>query len=324
VNSTACCENSNFCLIDTSFSAACCQLGSDCGNPCSTASYICPTTITVSGTPTISRACCPRACPVSQYKCAASLGGNCCPFGSNCQADGNCTATSTSSNPVTTSVPSGCTTNQFTCATAQGGGCCDNGSRCTVSDNTNYCAAGTSFATRTGPNGFLASSITPDPGNKRLSTGAKAGIGVGVSVGALLIIGALLYFFIIHRRKAAVESQATGSQPQMGHAAGSAGGGGSEPNGSRFGGSKRPTATREDSQPSDYFGPTPVRGPFTEDHNTSSTSPGYDRGVPAHPQSPGDIASPVEIDSGTHSNLASPTHNYSTHPPIVEHPVELP
>jgi hypothetical protein len=274
----------------------------------------------VSGTPTISRACCPRACSVSQYKCAASLGGNCCPFGSDCQADGNCIATSTSSSAATSAIPSGCTTNQFSCATAQGGGCCDNGSRCTVSDNTNYCAAGTSFATRTGPNGFLASSVAPDSGNKGLSTGAKTGIGVGVSVGALLITGALLYFFIIHRRKAAAKRQAPGSQPHMSQEAGSTAGGESEQNGSRVGGSKRPTAAREDSQPSDYFGPAPVRGPFTEDHNASGTSPGYGRGVPAHPQSPGDIASPVEIDS----NVAFPTHDYSTHPGTLEHRAELP
>jgi hypothetical protein len=182
--------------------------------------------------------------------------------------------------------------------------------------------------TRSGSLGIHATAVPTDSGGKGLSTGAKAGIGVGVSLGALLIIGALLYFFVIHRREAAaLQSQRLEeSQPPMSQAAGSTvGGGGSEQNGSRAGGSKRPTATREDSQPSDYFGPTAVPGPFTEGDATSAgTSPGYDRGVPAHPQSPGDIASPVEIDSVNHSNLASPNRDFTSVPGTVEHRVELP
>jgi hypothetical protein len=52
------------------------------------------------------------------------------------------------------------------------------------------------------------------------------------------------------------------------------------------------------SQRSDYFGPTAAAGPFSEDHLVLPTSPGINsRGVPLTPQSPGDIAVPVEIDS---------------------------
>jgi hypothetical protein len=184
-------------------------------------------------------------------------------------------------------------------------------------------SAGTSRVTRTGTAGIHATAVPDDPPNKGLSTGAKAGIGVGVSLGVLLIIGALLYFFVIHRRESAErESQRReGSQPMSQPAASTIGGGGSEQNGSKVGIPKRPTVPRENSQPSDYFGPSAVPGPFTERNSTiAGGSPGYDRGVPAHPQSPGDIASPVEIDS----NLASPNRDYTSVPVTVEHRVELP
>lgn len=59
--------------------------------------------------------------------------------------------------------------------------------------------------------------------------------------------------------------------------------------------SKRPTLSNR--QDTDYFGATAPSGPFTEENTSAATSPGYgsNRGVPATPQSPNDIAAPVEI-----------------------------
>lgn len=103
------------------------------------------------------------------------------------------------------------------------------------------------------------------------------------------------------------------------------------------------------TQPSDYFGPTATAGPFTEegvhDYTTQATSPGYvtaqgspyERGVAATPQSPGDIVTPVEIDSKEQSNVNTPSQFINTatgggtrgqqeprRQESVEHRVELP
>jgi hypothetical protein len=137
----------------------------------------------------------------------------------------------------------------------------------------------------------------PKSSNGGLSTGAKAGIGVGVAVGALAIIGALMWFFLVHRPRARQSSKATSVPPAaMSQASKS----------ERNGAPPRPSPGRQASQPSDYFGPAAESGPFTEDHNSPAMSPGSNRGVPATPQSPGDIAVPVEIDSRSHSNVTTP------------------
>ncbi|KAM0174000.1 hypothetical protein ACHAPF_006342 [Botrytis cinerea] len=184
-----------------------------------------------------------------------------------------------------------------------GGGCCDNGFGCTVLSGTNYCAAttGTGSAIRTGSNGILAtgsSDVNSTSNNRGLSTGAKAGIGVAVALLVLACVGACIYFFTIHRRRALHSNSSSHRDADNPPAAMS------QLSGSRIShkseskaGSKisRPGVSPRGRQGSDYFGMTTApSGPFTE---SAGTSPGLASrgGVPATPQSPSDIAAPVEI-----------------------------
>src|SRR4051794_11191082 len=90
VNATrACCLNTEFCVVLNNFLPGCCELGSNCGLPCSASEYQCQTTITASGTATATSTCCPRACATGSFKCAATLGGQCCPYDSAC-GSGTC------------------------------------------------------------------------------------------------------------------------------------------------------------------------------------------------------------------------------------------
>ena len=205
-----------------------------------------------------------------------------------CESGNQCSSTvqATTSSALVSEIPSGCTTSQIACPTSIGGGCCDNGLSCTVIDNTNYCAAASGTAVRTGPDGILETGIAETSGSSGLSTGAKAGIGAGIAVGACLVAGGLIWFCIAHRRHA--RQSPSSSEQGMTQV--------SAPK-------SRPSAGRQDS---DYFGPTAAAGPYTEDLMSPARSPGNNRGVPISPQSPGDIAAPVEIDSRDHSNATSP------------------
>ncbi len=291
---TSCCSNSQYCIIGSDFSASCCAIGSNCGNLCDSSHYQCPSSTTFNGTATVAAACCSRGCPsTSAYKCASAYGGGCCSYDSSCASSGECistvqASTSTSVAAVVTEVPSGCTTSQITCASSLGGGCCNVGLSCTVLSNINYCAANTMMATRTRGDGTTASSLADTGSSGGLSSGAKAGIGAGVAVVALLAIGGLLMFCMAKRRNAAKSRQDSGFAPNMSQTSASAGG------------RKR--------HPSDYFGPAAAVGPYTEDPYSpmSPHSPGRNMGVPVQPHGPGDIAVPVEIDSRTTSNLPSP------------------
>ncbi|KAH7350991.1 hypothetical protein BKA65DRAFT_549972 [Rhexocercosporidium sp. MPI-PUGE-AT-0058] len=312
-NTSFCCENDNYCIINNTFGLTCCPIGSNCGiTACDSAHYICPSTITNSGKATTTTACCARSCPTtSQFKCDASFGGGCCGYGSVCASGNQCISTATPSpSAIVSQIPSGCTTSQIACPTSIGGGCCDVGLACTVVDNTNYCAASTGMATRTGVNGILATAVPKSSGG--LSTGAKAGIGAGVAVLACVAVGIFLWFCLAHRRRSRSDQSVTASGPEMSQ--------GSEA------GLKRPSHGR---QASDYFGPTAAPGPFTEGATSPtspiSRSPGGIRGVPMNPQSPGDITTPVEIDSRDHSNVTSPRlFEYSKSGQTTNHPVELP
>jgi len=298
VNATVCCPNTQYCIISTDYTPKCCDIGSDCSseNNCDTAHYQCSSTTTISGTATVTAACCPRSCPsVSQFKCASAYGGGCCPFGFACESGNGCSSTvapTTSNAAVVSEIPSGCTTSQIACATSLGGGCCNVGLACTVVDNTNYCASASSSAMRTGPDGILASGVSESSKPSGLSTGAKAGIGAGVAVIALIVIGALGWFCVVHRRREKARSQHESSAPAL-----------SQVSGSKTDGS-RPSPGRRLA--SDYLGPAAKAGPFTESPTSPGSSPGANRGVPISPHSPGDIAAPVEIDSRDHSNVTSP------------------
>ncbi|KAB8290881.1 hypothetical protein EYC80_008518 [Monilinia laxa] len=303
INATGiCCSNSQYCIISPSKGPSCCAIGSNCDTPCSSDSYLCNKTTTISSTATTTSTCCPRACPsVSLYKCASSLGGGCCNYNAQCvssDASSACavTVSSSSTTALVSVIPSGCTTNQISCASSLGGGCCDVGFGCTVLSGTNYCAAttGASSAIRTGNNGIMAAgssnSSSASPG---LSTGAKAGIGAGVSVVALAGLGTCIFLFTIHRRR--VLSSKSSSRPDADIPAAMSQVSGSHAAPSKSGG-KGSRPAQGDRHDSDYFGATAPRGPFTGD-TSAATSPGFgsERGVPVTPQSPSDIAAPVEI-----------------------------
>lgn len=202
--------------------------------------------------------------------------------------------------PVVEQAPSGCTTSQISCKREVGGGCCGVEEICTVVGNTNYCAAGGVSAVRTGPDGVLASGTLETNHHSGLSTGAKAGIGGGIAGLVLLLAGGVLYFCVSQRRRARRREEEE-TVPAM-----------SQTSGSKFAGSKKAgsTGTRPSLPPirgqsADYFGPTAKAGPYTD--TSSASSPGYTyRGVPINPQSPGDIAVPVEIDSTEHSTVNTP------------------
>jgi len=318
INSTVCCLDTQYCYIDPNNNPKCCAIGSNCDSICSSSQYQCEVPATISGIATVSPACCGRTCTsVSAFKCASDDGGGCCSYGSLCATGGNCVSTAqpTTSNAVVSEIPVGCTTSQIACPTSIGGGCCNVGQSCTVLDNTNYCtgASGSSSAVRTGLNGVLASAVPNNSGTSGLSTGTKAGIGAGVALLCCLVIGGLLWFCVVHRRRARLSEPA--SAPDT-----------SEKSGTR-GSKSRPSGTH---QGSDYFVPTAASGPYTENHASSGISPGFNRGVPVTPQNPSDITAPVEIDSREHSNVASPGEGgqpmmeYLKMPETTEYRVELP
>ncbi len=313
-NGTVCCPDTDFCYIDTTYRAECCAVGSNCGyTACDTNHYQCKTTTTVSGTASETSSCCPRSCTsaTSQFLCPSSLGGACCSYGATCASGGSCIASTTSSSTTTTN---GCATTQTTCPSSLGGGCCNSPSTCTLLSGTNfYCASGTTAAVRTGSNGQTFSTSLPTSSSGGLSSGAKAGIGAGIGVGGALLIVGLISFCIVHRRHAQAMSEAQ-SQSQQRAPTGSvqeSATQGSKPamsQGSGVGRSKRPPAARQMTQSSDYFGPDPVVGPFTEGSLIASPiSPDTSRGVPSKPQSPGDITIPVEIDSNANPHQTRPS-----------------
>ncbi|PTB68688.1 hypothetical protein BBK36DRAFT_1138789 [Trichoderma citrinoviride] len=235
-----CCDNNSYCYVNSSNQPKCCAIGQACtsDNPCPATAVRCSVTRTITltassssssrttatssfpsssssraaaagartTTTTVLTGCCGRACPqTSFYLCAPSLGGNCCPFDSNCQAGGHCVSTKTSPPPGLTPVVAndGCTTSQFRCP--DGNGCCDNGQACTSFGGSGYCSTATG-----GPTSTLAaagdddssSSSSRGGGSGSLSPGAEAGIAVGAVVGGGLLVAAAAWFYLTRRRKA--------------------------------------------------------------------------------------------------------------------------
>ncbi|KAF3073842.1 hypothetical protein CFAM422_004105 [Trichoderma lentiforme] len=218
-----CCNNNSYCYVNTSDEPKCCAIGQACtsDNPCPATAVRCSVTRTVTITSTSSAAtrttsrapvvtrttttvltgCCGRACPqTSFYLCAPDLGGNCCPFDSNCQAGGHCVSTKTSPPPGLTPVADGCTTGQFRCS--DGNGCCNNGQACTSFAGSAYCSTATGGPTSTlEAGGDDSNSGSSSSGG--LSPGAEAGIAVGAVVGGGLIVAAAVWFYLTKRRNAA-------------------------------------------------------------------------------------------------------------------------
>ncbi|CVK92632.1 uncharacterized protein FMAN_07525 [Fusarium mangiferae] len=287
-----CCDNDSYCYVNRKGDPKCCPLGSNCSSdsPCSSNAYFCTRTVTRSGTATAQEGCCDRKCPrTSLYLCPSSLGGNCCGYNSECREGGDCASTRPASRTdLLSPIPSGCTTSQHKCS--DGAGCCDNDQECTQVSGEGYCAQATPTES-----GVTIVDDEDDGGGGGLSDGAKAGIGIGVVVGASIIVGGLTWMCLRKRR------QRTASRPSA-----SGEGEGSAPPRDAMtdisGSHARSGLTQ------DYFGPDPAAGPYTEQASSRVTSPGRTAAVPMHAQSPGDIAAPVEIDSADRdgSDLLSP------------------
>ncbi|KAG7288553.1 hypothetical protein NEMBOFW57_004906 [Staphylotrichum longicolle] len=285
-------QNGCDCIIDPKDTSkgGCCHIGSTCDSPCAESQYQCnkttTTTLTSGATPvtTLVPACCPRTCTgASEFHCPAVSGtstgrGGCCAYGARCGAAGQCLFTPAPTTSLDLSLaPPGCTTGQISCAATLGGGCCAATQSCTLIDAKAHCADNPIT-----PTGSGVSVVNADETWGGLSAGAKAGIAVGVVVGAGLVMGAATWWCLRRRRAGRGEggSSSARTRPGAGVMGRVVGGG--------LGGLAQ-----------DYFGPAPAVGPYSDTHTTSAvTTPGLERGgVPLQPHEPGDIAVPVEIDS---------------------------
>ncbi|KAI9842554.1 MAG: hypothetical protein M1837_007067 [Sclerophora amabilis] len=305
---SGCCPNDNYCFINLEGEKKCCANGSRCDDPCALDTYRCVISSKLG--------CCPRACPASTaFQCPESYGGSCCDKGSSCLPDKRCQSTVDPATVNTVSPsPTGCTTGQFSCPASVGGGCCENGMACTAIATKLYCAsanggpssvrssflatdvAATGATTGAGPPSTTSEAPTPLSNEGGLSRGAKAGVGVGVAIGALAIIGSIVWFIIGRRRKARVVQQYQ-QQQQSGT------------------GVKSPTAPPQSQTSSpgaasggmDYFTQSGRSEPSTyreaaRASGMTALSPSR-TAVPLTPQSPGDIVTPVEI---AESNVQTP------------------
>ncbi|KAK1964740.1 hypothetical protein LY78DRAFT_713888 [Colletotrichum sublineola] len=292
-----CCANSNYCYVRPDNQPWCCPVGSNCDSNCAATAYQCPTTVTrtvsetITGgaiiTTSVSSACCGRTCPsTSAFRCESRFGGGCCSYGQTCVSGGGCVRAvtpTTSATALLTPIDPGCTaTTQHACVD---GGCCDRLWDCVVVSGTAACAPGRPTATDV--------RIVEDAPDE-LSTGAKAGIGVGVSiVGCAFVV--LSAWFCLFRRRRQGTATASSSRRSGGAGASRVSGGVSGP------GSERPGRSAR-AMSEDYFGPDAVAGPYTETETVPSdrvavTSPGRGRGVPLQAYSPSDVVAPVEMDS---------------------------
>lgn len=238
------------------------------------------------------------------------MGGGCCGYGSTCASSSACIAArSQTPTGFVPQAPEGCTTSQISCPSSIGGGCCPVGRSCTQ--------VGSSVACATVPVVPTNGAIATDQGGGGLSTGATAGIVVGVVLGSAVIIGVVTWLCIRKRRRgtASYRSQEL-SQVHGGSGIGSGygprsrasipmivGGGSAivSGGGSERGGALSGTASEVRYPTADYFGPDAVAGPYTDiDSPTTQleTTPGFERGVPLAPDGPGHIVAPVELDSG--------------------------
>jgi hypothetical protein len=288
-----CCPNNQYCYVRPDGTGGCCLIGSNCNSQCSATAYQCANVITVEGATSTSTACCPRACTeTSAFQCEAEFGGGCCSYGQTCRSGKICVAAATSStSPLVTPVDEGCTTSQFRCP--DGNGCCNNWMHCTNYQGTAACAPGN--PTMTG--------MVMEYQSQGLSDGAKAGIGVGVSVVTCLIVGITTWVCLKRRR----DRQRTSTNPSGSGREGGLGGGGLDVMSETGTFDSRPTPRHGLTQ--DYSGPDAVAGPYTENENSRLSTYGLARARPNDPHGPEDIAAPVEMDTGTRArgSLEDPT-----------------
>lgn len=197
INSTLCCANTEYCMInETTLEAECCDLGSTCGSSCGDAQYysVITTTQTTSGTTTgTAAACIGRRCSSTNYLCPASMGGKCCAFGLECGASGQCYQS------VTAVIMSICTSGLFNCGIAtQGARCCPTGAACTSAFSPGY------YCLSSIPAALAATSTTrsapADTSDGNGSVGLKVGLGVGIP-GGIISIAVIVFAWRIRRAK---------------------------------------------------------------------------------------------------------------------------
>ncbi|KAI0202000.1 hypothetical protein F4808DRAFT_91642 [Astrocystis sublimbata] len=329
-----CCDNDRYCYLNEHWEPRCCQLGVKCpDSQCGPNELYCNRTTTAlvpAGTTTsagkpqsdmvvtsvMSRstyaACCNRACNEASFSCEMAFGGQCCPYNFKCALGNNCiadpTPSTTSISSIIPEIPSGCTISQITCAQTEGGGCCNTGSICTFQS----VATASSMAV-----------CAPDPSifdngssSHALSSGAKAGIGVGVALGAAIIIAAVTWLCIRRRKQQRPPTRGTASvaAPEMRRnttteLAAESGVGDPDAGDSLYNGPTSPYTPRSgfsdgngSSYPHEYgyIGPDAIDGPYTdrEENGHASYNPIHDATPPTAgvtPYHPDHILRPVEM-----------------------------
>ncbi|KAH8840629.1 hypothetical protein MCOR02_006099 [Pyricularia oryzae] len=330
VNGTVCCANHQYCIVNRLGNTRCCPLGNSCQQEtsCTFDTYECNatttrTTGTVTSTSTYS-ACCPRGCSTSSFRCPQDMGNGCCAYGEVC-ATSACLKSPTS--VLSGFIPQAtteCSSNQVTCPSSLGGGCCERGRTCTVVESNAMCGVAPPNITPTS-----APSPSPEPvQGGGMSTAEKAGIAVGVVIGAAIIIGVITWMCIRKRRRGTTVTQ-TMSQTATSRRSGRnsipliIGGGGHGQHSMAGAGSDRGAMSVPASEgggrgigsTADYFGPDAVVGPYTDTDvgslQTRRTTPGHDRGVPLDPMSPSHIVAPVELDPDSSRSKSVSTGNLS-------------
>ncbi|KAG5977537.1 hypothetical protein E4U55_006686 [Claviceps digitariae] len=185
----SCCDNASYCYVNAQNEARCCPIGSNCiaDSPCSSQAYYCTVTLTTafpyprpSVSVTTEQGCCGRKCPQTSYfLCPPDLGGKCCPYGSQCQAGGNClqrkTASSSAASTSTSTVSASVCSSSPTLSATNGAISCPD----SVTDGTDDDSSDSSDE-----------SDHPAP----LSAGIKAGIGICISVTLLVVLGAAWFY----------------------------------------------------------------------------------------------------------------------------------
>ncbi|KAG8158678.1 hypothetical protein KVR01_011800 [Diaporthe batatas] len=297
LNSTLCCPNTDYCIINSTLQVQCCALGSNCGVTCGTASYFAEVTITEAITASSSTttttgtaaACVGRPCAGANYLCPQSMGGNCCAYGQACASNKQCldfggggATTSTAGGPLpgptlATMIPSGCSRQgDSTCSVGGPGaattstGCCGAGYTCAVDSGSRAVCAPATSASSTAAPAPTGSDISVVSSPRGLSAGAKAGIAVGVVLAAALAIGGATWFCLRRRRRHGARSTATTSANEMGSGVGGGGG--------RPGRHRLAAAGRYESDDGGIRAYGPSSGPHMSEADGASSSAGYGGG----------------------------------------------
>lgn len=206
VNSTVCCPNSAYCVVnETTFEAQCCDLGSNCGLTCPQDSYYSVLTNTITDTAAstatteTAAACVGRQCTSTWYICPRSVGGGCCPFGSDCVSGGSCLFSETA---PTMSV---CTSGLFSCGqSTQESRCCPSGAVCTSASTSGYFCASSATAPPALPTTvsiiMLPTETAVEASNGSDDVALKVGLGVGIPVG-VTVIAVLVFGWRIRRAR---------------------------------------------------------------------------------------------------------------------------